>query len=378
MMPVSDPPMPRPARAPVTLPQMADLRRRAAHATLPTVVGGAATQQRFARLRQLAAVDARVLITGESGVGKELVASYLHAASGRARGPFVTVNCAGLSETLLESELFGHVKGSFTGAYRDKAGKFEIAHGGTLFLDEVGEMTARMQGMLLRVLATGEVQKVGSDRPVAGIDCRVIAATNRSLRDMIQAGTFREDLYYRLNVIGVRVPPLRERHEDIGLLIEYFLDRFRAQYRIDCEIDDEARARLRRYHWPGNVRQLENVMQRVVLDPLHHLAADDLPGETDLPGEAAGDRQERRCRVANTLYEQLKQGASFWDTVYEPYTQHALTRADLRELVRAGLTDARGNYRSLLAIFNIDGADYKRLLGFLRRQQCLLPFRQFR
>jgi transcriptional regulator with PAS, ATPase and Fis domain len=365
------------ARA-VPLHSSTAIRPRTAPAVLPTVVGGAVTQQRFVRLRQLAEVDARVLITGESGTGKELVASYLHAASGRSGGPFVTVNCAGLSETLLESELFGHVKGSFTGAYRDKPGKFELAHGGTLFLDEVGEMTGRMQGMLLRVLATGEVQKVGSDRCIDGINCRVLAATNRCLPDMIHAGTFREDLYYRLNVISVAVPPLRERPEDIPLLIDFFLVRFQAHYGVTCEVTEAARARLRRYHWPGNVRQLENVMQRLVLERDRPLGAEDLPGEREAQPVRIVEWQERRRTVAQGLYERIKQGASFWDTVYEPYTRHALTRDDLRELIRAGLTDARGNYRSMVAIFNIDRADYKRLIGFLRRQECLLPFRQYR
>lgn len=378
MMPSSDPSVLRGAGRALPMPHSSGLRPRPYPAMAPVVVGGVVTQQRFSRLRQLAEVDARVLITGESGSGKEVVASYLHAASARCGGPFVTVNCAGLSETLLESELFGHVKGSFTGAYRDKPGKFELAHGGTLFLDEVGEMTPRMQGMLLRVLATGEVQKVGSDRCIDGIDCRVVAATNRSLRDMIQAGTFREDLYYRLNVISVTVPPLRDRPDDIPLLIDFFLDRFRSQYGIECEASEEARDRLRRYHWPGNVRQLENVIQRLVLDPGHSLSADDLPVERDAETIPAATPVERRRSVAQALYDRLKQGASFWDAVYEPYTRHALTRDDLREVVRAGLTDARGNYRSMVAIFNIDGSDYKRLIGFLRRQDCLLPFRQYR
>jgi two-component system, NtrC family, response regulator AtoC len=360
---------------PRPLPHSGEARSRPGE--LPALVGGPITQQRFLRLRQLAAVEARVLITGESGVGKELVASYLHAASRRAAGPFVTVNCAGLSETLLESELFGHVKGSFTGAYRDKPGKFELAHHGTLFLDEVGEMTPRMQGMLLRVLATGEVQKVGADRCVNGIQCRVIAATNRSLRDMINAGTFREDLYYRLNVISVAVPPLRERPEDIPLLIDFFIDRFREHYGVEYVMDDDARGRLRRYHWPGNVRQLENVIQRLMAEPNRPLGPDDLPGESERQPRPV-ERLERRRTVAEELYEQIKRGASFWDAVYEPYTRHALTRDDLRELVRAGLTDARGNYRSMVSIFNIDRSDYKRLIGFLRRQECLLPFRQFR
>ena len=168
---------------------------------------------------RVARSDAKVLITGESGVGKEIVAKSIHARGPRATNIFAPVNCAGLPETLLESELFGHVKGSFTGAYRDKPGKLEMAHMGTTFLDEVGEMTLRMQGLLLRFLETGEIQKVGSEGAGRNLNVRVIAATNRDLRDMIKQGTFREDLFYRLNVIHIVVPPLRERREDIPLLV---------------------------------------------------------------------------------------------------------------------------------------------------------------
>ena len=175
---------------------------------------------------RIARSDAKVLVTGESGVGKELVAHAIHQRSPRAQRPMVAVNCAGLPETLLESELFGHVKGSFTGAYRDKQGKLEIADGGTIFLDEIGEMTLRMQGLLLRFMETGELQKVGADRAGGRVNVRVIAATNRSLRDMIADGTFREDLFYRLNVIHLTVPPLRERREDIPGLVAHFLTQF--------------------------------------------------------------------------------------------------------------------------------------------------------
>src|SRR5687767_2685791 len=170
--------------------------------------------------------DAKVLITGESGVGKEIVARAIHSRGPRAAAVFAPVNCAGLPETLLESELFGHVRGSFTGAYRDKPGKLETAHMGTIFLDEVGEMTLRMQGLLLRFLETGELQKVGAERTGAAVNVRVIAATNRNLRHLIEQGQFREDLFYRLNVIHLRVPTLRDRREDVPELIGHFLDRF--------------------------------------------------------------------------------------------------------------------------------------------------------
>src|ERR1043166_6918968 len=172
-------------------------------------------------IERVARSDAKVLITGESGVGKEIVARSIHTLGPRAAMPFAPVNCAGLPETLLESELFGHVKGSFTGAYRDKPGKLELAHGGTIFLDEVGEMTPRMQALMLRFLGLGEKQKVGADRPVTTVNVRVIAATNRDLAAMVARGEFREDLYYRLKVIELTVPPLRERRADILPLAEY-------------------------------------------------------------------------------------------------------------------------------------------------------------
>src|SRR5262245_35220721 len=177
-------------------------------------------------VERIAHSDAKVLLTGESGVGKELVASAIHTRSPRSPAPFIAVNCGGLPETLLESELFGHVKGSFTGAYRDKPGKLELADRGTMFLDEVGEMTLRMQGLLLRFLETGELQKVGATGTVGRVNVRVIAATNRNLRDMIVQSAFREDLYYRLNVIHLEVPPLRERRQDIPALVDYFLTQF--------------------------------------------------------------------------------------------------------------------------------------------------------
>src|ERR1700682_3401932 len=178
-----------------------------------------------AEIERVARSDAKVLITGETGVGKEHVAPAINAASARAQLAYVAVNCAGIPETLLESELFGHVKGSFTGAYRDKPGKLEMANNGTIFLDEIVEMKLRMQALLLRFLETGELQKVGADRGARATNVRVIAATNRNLRDLVTQGLFREDLFYRINVIHLVVPPLRERREDIPLLIEHFFRR---------------------------------------------------------------------------------------------------------------------------------------------------------
>ena len=200
------------------------------------VVASSAMTDLLAMAARAAESPAKVLITGESGVGKDVVARYIHSRSSRRLAPFVAVNVAGVTETLLESELFGHVKGSFTGAYRDKRGKLQLAHRGTLFLDEVGEMSLRMQALLLRFLENGEIQAVGSDETQARVDVRVIAATNRNLNDLVAAGQFREDLLYRLRVIHLHVPPLRERTEDVQALMHHFL----AAANRDLRFTDEA------------------------------------------------------------------------------------------------------------------------------------------
>lgn len=330
-------------------------------------------------IARVAASDAKVLITGESGVGKELVARAIHARSARAREPFVAINCAGLPETLLESELFGHVKGSFTGAYRDKPGKLEHADRGTVFLDEIGEMTLRMQGLLLRFLETGELQKVGADRASGRVDVRVIAATNRDLRTMISEGAFREDLFYRINVIHLIVPPLRERREDIPALVEHFLARFSNGH--VRSLTPEALAALIEYPWPGNVRELENAIERLVVK-----ARSPQAGIEDLPIEVRRRRMlpappddERQRTIVDDLYRQLREDRlSFWTVVYPLYMHREITRDNVRALVRRGLEEARGNYRIVVKLFNLPPGDYKRFLNFLRKHDCQLPYREYR
>jgi transcriptional regulator with PAS, ATPase and Fis domain len=344
------------------------------------LIGGPTFSEVLRQAQQSASTSAAVLITGETGVGKELVASYIHSCSPRAGRPFVAVNCAGLPETLLESELFGHVKGSFTGAYRDKPGKFEMAHTGTLFLDEVGEMTIRMQGLLLRVLENGEIQKVGADQWTGRVDCRVVAATNRDLQEMAARGEFRHDLYYRLNVMRVHVPALRDRPDEILPLTEYFIARH-SNPALPRRFAPEVRAAFEAFGWPGNVRQLENVVQRMVINSPH-----DTIGLADLPAEVARETQtlpvrplrERRRSTADVLHEHLTRGASFWTVVYEPFMKRDLTRADLKALVELGLRKSGGNYRVLTRLFNMSASDYKRFLHFLRKHECLLPFRNYR
>jgi transcriptional regulator with PAS, ATPase and Fis domain len=394
------------------------------HDTPPSLVGESAPLRELQEeLGRVADSDAKVLITGESGTGKELVAREIHLLSARSNRPFVPVNCAGIPETLLESELFGYVKGSFTGAYRDRPGKIESADNGTILLDEIGEMTVRMQGLLLRFLETGEVQKVGSDRIDTRVNVRVIASTNRSLSDMVAQGQFREDLFYRLNVIHLSVPPLRARREDIPQLVDYFLKRFSARrlnqagngngngngngsgsfqngnghangngngYGSHSPAGDGARALtippevlsvLSEHHWPGNIRELENVVERLVVTARSNVVrVEDLPPEVraQRPG-ATHPMKERRRTIADDLYRRVvKEGESFWTTVYPMYMQREITKANVREVVRRGLEDARGNYKIVARLFNMEADDYKRFLNFLRKHDCQLPFKEFR
>jgi DNA-binding NtrC family response regulator len=333
-------------------------------------------------IERTARSEAKVLVTGESGAGKELVARAVHLHSVRAPRPFVAVNCAGLPETLLESELFGHVKGSFTGAYRDKQGKLEMADGGTLFLDEVGEMTLRMQGLLLRFLETGELQKVGADRVRATVNIRVIAATNKNLRDLIAQQAFREDLFYRLNVIHLVVPPLRERRGDIPALVDRFLTRSMAtgHYALRA-VAPETMDALCKYSWPGNVRELQNLVERLAVTCQREIALpEDLPPEIRLlPFGTYKPRRERRRTVSDELYQKLvESGESFWTAVYPLYMNREITRGNLRDLVKKGLQEARGNYRIVVRLFNMDASDYKRFLNFLRTHECQVSFKEFR
>jgi two-component system response regulator PilR (NtrC family) len=253
---------------------------------------GPSMQALYALVEKVAPSRTTALITGESGTGKELVARALHARSPRAKEPFVPVNCGAIPEGLIESELFGHVKGAFTGAQGAKQGLFQVAHDGTLFLDEVGELPLAMQVKLLRALQERRIRAVGANDDVE-VDARVIAATNRDLPAEVRAGRFREDLYYRLNVIQIRVPPLRERREDVVLLAEYFLRRFAAEAgRGELRLSREAKRRFDEYAFPGNVRELENLMERAVtLAEGPEVTLDALPAPLRAAGgvELAGD-----------------------------------------------------------------------------------------
>jgi transcriptional regulator with PAS, ATPase and Fis domain len=325
---------------------------------------------------RIAASEGKVLITGESGVGKDLVARHIHTHSRRSARPFVAVNCAALTDSLLESELFGHVKGSFTGAYRDKPGKMQVAHRGTIFLDEVGEMSLRMQAMLLRFLENGEIQAVGAEGHSTRVDVRVVAATNRNLAELIAVGQFREDLMYRLRVIHLEVPPLRDRREDIRPLVHHFA---RRTGRF-VTFTEEAIQVLVRHHWPGNVRELHNVIEQAVLMTDRDVVdVDQLPAGIRAAAPLLLPTRERRRQVADELYNALvTAGYSFWDHIYPLFLSRDITRHDMRELVRRGLATTRGNYRALLKLFGMSSSDYKRFLNFLAAHDCRADFREFR
>ncbi len=357
----------------------------------PLFVGSSrAAQALAADVQSAARTHAKVLILGETGVGKELVAQMVHARSPRRMQRFVAVNCSGIPETLLESELFGHLRGSFTGAYRDKPGLARQADHGTLFLDEIGETSARMQAVLLRFAETGEIQPIGTDRTVARTDVRVIAATHRDLRSLVASGTFREDLYYRLNVIQVCVPPLRERRDDIPALLDHFLRRSTLQHGVAMPtVDNAARLCLQEYSWPGNIRELKNVVERLVVkDQSGRIGVHDLPEEvraafgSSAPHQSSADdpspRHEAVETVPELLWRRLQAGESFWTAVAEPFRNHDLTRDHIRALIQRGLNETRGSYRALLRLLNLPPEDYKRMLSFLRQHDCHVPFQRFR
>ncbi len=309
------------------------------------VCTSAAMRRVFQMVDRVADADVPVLIRGESGVGKEIVARAIHERSKRRAQPFVKINCAALPAELLESELFGHERGAFTGAHAEKPGKFELAHGGTIFLDEMGEMQVSLQAKLLQVLQDEEFYRVGGRRPVR-VDARVVAATNCNLEEAIAEGRFREDLYYRLNVVRLRVPPLRERTEDIEPLVRHFVAKYGRKYAGGVfPIDPELLARFLSYSWPGNVRELENMVRRWVVLGDERTILEDL-GSAPPEGRApeAGGRNE----VAG---EGLKQIA-----------KRAATAAE-REAIRAALKETGWNKRRAAERLKIS---YKALLYKIR------------
>jgi Nif-specific regulatory protein len=314
----------------------------------PRLIGRSKLMASVDRLvSQVAAGATTVLIRGESGTGKELVARTVHARSGRASGPFIAVNCAALPESVVESELFGHERGAFTGAIQQRAGRFERAHHGTLFLDEIGDLPPLIQVKLLRVLQERQIERVGGNRPVH-VDVRVIAATHQPLEAMVAAGTFREDLYYRLNVFPIHLPPLRDRGSDILMLADFFVERLgRAHNKEIRRISTPAIDALMGYHWPGNVRELENVIERAVL-----VSADHVIHSYHLP-PTLQTAEASDTRASGTLQSMLD--------AYE------------RELLMEALKSHRGNCAAAARMLGIS----ERIMG-LRVRKYDLDWRRFR
>jgi transcriptional regulator with GAF, ATPase, and Fis domain len=302
------------------------------------LIGDSAPMVELAKsIEKAAPTNSTVLIQGESGTGKELVAHAIVSKSNRSKGPFVALNCAGLPETLLESELFGHEKGAFTSADRQHKGKFELADGGTLFLDEVGELTPTAQAKLLRVLQEHEIDRVGGTLPIR-IDIRLIAATNCDLQKSIATGRFREDLYYRLNVFSLRTPPLRERREDIPALAHHFAVKYgRATSRIVRGVSPEVLSMFEKHHWPGNVRELENIIHRAVLE-----GETDMVRPEDLPSDFSRvTTQQFRTNVGN-YYKVMDETA--------------------RQLCIQAFAVARGDYRTAAGILGLHRKSMHRLI----------------
>ena len=330
--------------------------------------------------------DAKVLITGETGTGKEVAARLVHERSRRQSAPFVTINCAGVPDSLLESEFFGHVRGSFTGAYRDNPGLLRQGDGGTVFLDEIGEMTLRMQALLLRFLETGEIQPVGGTVNGRRVNVRIVAATNRDLSEAVSASEFREDLFYRLNVLHLRLPPLRDRGGDLELLMQHYTDLFARQHNVPSPcFSREALAALTVHRWPGNVRELKNVIERLVLRAitgtieLTHLPVEIMNAAAEpLEDSPRAAFLSHAARVEDVVNRLLTHHESFWTSAYPLFIARDLTRDDLRFIIRTGLERTRGSYRLLLGLFNMPPQDYKRFLGFLKQHDCHLPFQRFR
>ena len=373
--------------------------------TIDNLIGvSSAIQTVRAEVEYAARSKAKVLVTGESGVGKEIVSRSIHYNSARAQFPLVSINCVGIPESLLESELFGHVRGSFTGAYRDRVGLLEMANGGTVFLDEVGEMGPRMQALLLRFLETGEIQRVGADRVRPRLDVRVIAATNRDPLADVAAQSFRADLYYRLNVVEITIPPLRARRDDVPVLLDHFFRLYSEEHGTASPIlGADAMTWLINYEWPGNVRQLKNVVERLVVlrcgavvgvadlpsivrdrraatpPPVADLPTHDVTIGPSAPPVGFVSEPATNPSVVDTIFDRMaKHRESFWSIVYSPFMLRDLTRSDVRAIVTRGLQETSGNYKMLVDFFNMKPSDYKRFLNFLRKQECQVPYARFR
>jgi len=322
-----------------------------------------------AHIARISNNGATVLIQGETGTGKELVARAIHRLSARSKGPFIAIDCGAIAEGLLESELFGSKRGSFTGAIADRPGVFEAAHTGTLFLDEISNMNLAMQAKLLRVLQEREIRRVGDTRN-RSVDVRLVAASNTNLKQLVAAGAFRQDLLFRLNVIAVSIPPLRARREDIPFLASYFLKRLNSAQKTRKVFGSEALELLPSHDFPGNVRELQNAVERGFFTA---------PGQTilSIPIEtSSGD--ESINEVRKWLADLAEGRRDFWTEIRDRYKRRDISREKVVALIDLGLRTTRGSYKNLASLLHIDEGEYRRLMDFLRRNNCLLDFRPYR
>jgi transcriptional regulator with PAS, ATPase and Fis domain len=322
-----------------------------------------------ATLETISNNNATVLIQGETGTGKELVARAIHKLSARSKAPFIALDCGAIAESLMESELFGSKRGSFTGAFEDRTGVFEAAHHGTLFLDEISNMNLSMQSKLLRVLQEREVRRIGETRS-RPIDVRLIAASNANLKQLVAEGSFRQDLLFRLNVIGVSIPPLRQRREDIADLAGHFLHQLNSEHKTSRLFGPEALLPLFSHSFPGNIRELRNCIERGYFTT---------GGRTivSIPLESAA-KNEHINEVQAWLADLSEGRRNFWTAIHDRYKSRDISRETVTALSDLGLRATRGAYKNLASLLRIDPGEYRRLMDFLRRNKCLLDFRPYR
>ena len=334
----------------------------------------ASMQKLFAEMQGAASSDSTVLILGESGTGKELVAQGIHSLSDRGQERFLPINCSALPPDLIESELFGHSRGSFTGAVENKMGLFEAASGGTLFLDEIATMPIDLQSRLLRVLDEKKIRRLGETEQ-RSIDVRIVAASNQALSELIRKGEFREDLYHRLNVYLIRIPPLRERLSDLPLLVQYILAGLNREAGHAKTMTPEALSMLSRYSYPGNVRELKNIVESA-----YHLTVRSAISTEDIAWRLDTNRvPQNQSSSIEAIVEDLASGkGDFWRAVRDPFLGRDMSRQEVRQIVALGLEACNGRYRRLIEYFNLPGQDYKRFLSFLSNHNCKVDFRRFR
>jgi transcriptional regulator with GAF, ATPase, and Fis domain/serine/threonine protein kinase/tetratricopeptide (TPR) repeat protein len=325
----------------------------------------------FSQIQVAASNTATVLIEGESGTGKELVAKAIHSESERAREPFVPVDCGAIPESLIEAELFGARKGSYTGATADRPGLFEAAHRGTIFLDEISNTTPALQAKLLRVIQEREVRRIGETKG-RSVDVRLIVASNQSLEALVEEGKFRKDLLYRLKVLHLKVPPLRNRRDDIPMLAHAFLQKLNAANKTKKYFAHDVLNRLSNHSFPGNVRELQNVIERAYFSAKGVVIS-------NVPFETATHEETGAGEEVQSWFKDLSEGRKdFWSAVYKPYKQRDISREKILALVDFGLRSTRGNYKTMVEKFRLKQKDYRRFIDFLRRSHCLLDFRPYR